>query len=42
MTPGLFKERVIDVLVGCLLALVGTELGFRWGTHARPVPARQD
>jgi hypothetical protein len=33
---GLFGERVIDVLVGCLMALVGTELGFHWGAKAKP------
>jgi hypothetical protein len=32
---GLFGERVIDVLVGCLMALVGTELGFHWGAKAK-------
>jgi hypothetical protein len=31
---GLFKERLIDVFVGSVLALVGTEIGFRWGGHA--------
>ena len=39
LSPGLFKERVVDVLVGCLLALVGTELGFSLG---RPREARID
>jgi hypothetical protein len=34
--PGLFKERLIDVFAGCALALVGTEIGFRWGAKAQP------
>jgi hypothetical protein len=36
--PGLFEERVIDVLVGCGLALVGTEFGFYWGGRVSPAP----
>jgi phosphate starvation-inducible membrane PsiE len=40
LVPGLFKERVIDVLIGCALALVGTELGFYWGSHAKPAVAK--
>jgi hypothetical protein len=31
---GLFSERLVDVLVGCAMALVGTEVGFRWGQRA--------
>lgn len=34
--PGLFQERLIDVFVGCLAALVGAEIGFRWGALAQP------
>jgi uncharacterized membrane protein YccC len=33
---GLFTERLIDVLVGCFMALVGTEIGFQWGKRAPP------
>ena len=33
--PGLFKERVVDVLIGCALALVGTEFGFYWGAQGQ-------
>jgi uncharacterized membrane protein YccC len=38
--PGLFKERVVDVLIGCALALVATEVGFYWGAKAKPALAK--
>jgi uncharacterized membrane protein YccC len=37
---GLFEERLVDVVVGCVLALVGTEVGFRWGALIRPKQAK--
>jgi uncharacterized membrane protein YccC len=40
LAPGLFTERVVDVLVGCVLALIGTELGFRWGAHVKPASVK--